>query len=137
MSQTIIRVEHSTLGALGFTQDEAVSMRSREVQPTFEQVSQTGNITVLYSGQPHFEFDIVFEVFYRSTLEKLSQIWNLQEEFTVYPFILEAPLSSFRCLWPLGTFLEQFRFGLPVAQWDVDVTWKEATTGTCPEILRS
>lgn len=133
----VMRVQHASLGTLNFTDDEAPRMASRRVIQTLEQVSQTGNITVLNIGQIHFEFDITFELFFASTLDKLDLIWNLQDEFRLYPWLRTSPLSSFDCIWPSDTFREDFRFGLPAAQIDYGLTWKEATKGTCPEPVRS
>lgn len=133
----IARVRHASLGLLHFTDDELPRMGVRPRQAAFEQESQTGNLTVLYSGQKRYEFDLFFEVFFASTLEKLEQIWNLQDEFIFYPWLLTSPLSSFLCIWPAEEFREEYRFGYASAQWDYPLTWKEATKGSCPEILRS
>lgn len=133
----VLRVAHESIGILNFTDDEVPRVSTRHMQQADEQITQTNNLTVLYSGQVRFEFDIRFEVFFASTLEKLERVWNLQDEFTLWPWLRASPLSSFLCVWPAGVFREEHLFGLAAAQWDYEVTWKEATKGSCPEILRS
>jgi len=134
----VLQVEHSSLAStLTFADDEVVRLNVRPVQDIREQFSQTGSLTVLYLGQERFEFDFSFEMFFRSTVEKLDQIRNIQEPFVIRPFITEAPLSRFTVVWGAQPFREEWILGRRRAQWDFSVTWKEALTGTCPDILFS
>ena len=137
MAETILRVSHASLGQtpLAFTDDELPSHTIRPVQKRIEQESQTGNLTEYRIGNLRYEFDFRFEIFYRSTLLKLSQIYMLGDVFTIYPLIMDVPLTSYNCIWGDEPFREEFIFGRTRAQWDFEVTWKEALTGVCPDIF--
>lgn len=139
MSQIALQVEHADLGAaVTFLEDELIRMVVRPVMTNvIEQESQTGSLSVLYVGKERYEFDLSFEIFLRSTLEKLSMIRALQEPFRIRPFMIDSPLSSFTVLWGDQPFMELYQVGRASAQWDYDVTWKEVVTGTCPEIIYS
>jgi hypothetical protein len=133
MSVNVLRIDHASLGSVYFTDDEVATLEVRHEQIVVEQASQTGNLTFVYVGCERYEFDLVFSIFYQDTLAKLDRIRQTQDEFVLYPFLLEEPLTSYDVFWPEQPGLrEQWVRGRRRAQWDFPVTWKETRIEPCP-----
>lgn len=133
----VLQTMHTSTGLLQFDDNEVVEVAPRQIQRVVEQESQTGNLSATYIGQDRFEWDITFDIFYRSTQVKLHQLFVLQDEFTLWPLLLESPMSTHTVRWIEEQFLERYARGRMLAAWEKTVTWKEIVTGTCPDILVS
>jgi hypothetical protein len=130
--------EDLTNGMLTFTDDEIVELLVRRPQIVIEQQSQTGSLTAVYIGTERYEFDILFNIFYQSTLQKLEAIRQLRETFELRPFVYEEPATTFTVFWPADpTLQERWVRGRRAAQWDHPITWKESRVVTCPPIAES
>ena len=129
----VLRVEHESLtDPLLFSFDEVVEVDPVEPIADLEQESQGGNLSPVFIGGPRFEFQIQFHMFAQRTLEKVATIYGLRSTFTLYPFYLEEPLTSFTVFWSPSTPLqERWYRGRRRAQWDLDLLWKEQLLTDC------
>lgn len=129
----VLRVSHVNFATpLLFTDDEVENLIVRHEQIVVEQVTQTNNLLAAYVGSARLEFDFAFNIFYQETLEKLSRIRLLREEFIIYPFLAEEPLTSYTVIWGQSpTLREQWTRGRREAQWDINLTWKESRLVSC------
>lgn len=127
----VLRVEHGTLPRLNFTDDEVIDLDMTSEQRNVTELSQTGSLSIVYLGDELMRFNISFRIFLRETIEKLDRIHQLQDEFTVFPFLLEAPASSYTVLWPRSEMRERWVRGRMRANWDLPVIWRERRVGSC------
>jgi hypothetical protein len=137
---TVLRVEHPNLsgGQVTFSDDELLSLIMYHQQIVVEQQSQTNNLQAVYVGTPRFDFEMSYNVYFQTTLQKLEAIRNLRDTFTIFPFLLEEPLSEFDVIWPQEpTIREQWVLGRRQAHWDHPVVWKEQRLVPCPPFALS
>jgi hypothetical protein len=130
----VVRVAHDLLpaGELWFTDDDVVELEVRHEQIVVEQMAQAGNLSFVYVGEVRYEFDFLFNIYQQSTLQKLEMVRLLRASFTLMPFYLEEPASSFTVFWPeQPTMTERWVRGRRFAQWDKSVTWKETREIIC------
>lgn len=135
MSEVTLQVLHDDLdaGMLEFSDDEGVELQVRREQIVVQQASQGGNTTAIYVGVERYEFDLQWNIFYQSTLEKLEAVRQLRDYFTLRPFVVEEPLTEFLVFWPQSpTLIERWVRGRRAAQWDFECTWIESNIVTCP-----
>lgn len=141
MAQPIVlMVLHDDLagGMATFTDDEVVEVLPTLPQIVVEQQSQTGSLTAVYLGTERYEFSILFNIFYQSTLHKLGAIRRLRSTFQLRPFVYEEPATEFDVFWPAEpTMQERWVRGRRAAQWDFPVVWKETRVVACPPIEAS
>lgn len=133
----VLSVVHPSLagGFSTFTDDEVVEMLPRRPQIVNEQESQTGSLTMVYIGEERYEFDILFNIFYQSTLSKLEAIRHLRSTFILRPFLLEEAMTEFTVFWGQDpTMQERWYRGRRSAQWDFPVTWKESRVIPCQPV---
>lgn len=130
--QNVMRVAAPTMGYVTFSDDELLELILTPVQRVREERAQLGGLNALWLSEDMFQMDMVFRIYVRDTLAKLDQIRQLHGIFTVYPFLLEAPVTSYAMIWTETQFHERWVRGRMEANWDMPVTWKESRSAPCP-----
>jgi hypothetical protein len=136
----VIRFRHPDLpdGELFFTDEEKTRLRANPFQRIEEQVSQSGNLTLVYVGQCRFIFTISMLMFWRDTVEKLDMLRDVQsqtaglEPFQFWPYWLHDQSTMYEVLWTnVDEFFEQHAHGRIEANWEQAIVLKEIITGVC------
>ena len=130
--QTVMRVQAPTMGYVTFSDDELLELTLTPVQRVVEERAQLGGLNALWLSEDMFQMDMVFRIYVRDTLAKLDQIRQLHGVFNVFPFLLEAPATSYAMIWTDTQFRERWVRGRMEANWDLPVTWKESRSAPCP-----
>jgi hypothetical protein len=134
----VTKITHPTIGDVIFYAEEIDDLRVNPFQRIEEQISQSGNITLVHVGGCYFIFTYTMRMAWRETLEKLDGMRNAQavgggnDEFRLYPFWLYDQLTNYTVLWTnVADFFEYHRHGRIAADWTQQVVLKEVITGSC------
>lgn len=140
--RNVFRLVHSSLpdnGEIFFLEEEVVRMQRNPNQNIVRQISQSGNVGLVYAGEVHSIFAITMSMFFRDTVEKLDLMREAQrvtggsEEFIFYPYWLYDQNSRYSILWTnVAEFFEQHYRGRIEGNWEQGVVWEEVVAGACP-----
>jgi len=139
MAVNVARITHPSLSAPIFLLDEEyVDLKVNPFQRIEEQISQSGNITLVHVGSCYFIFTFTINMYYRDTIEKLDQMRDAQaltggdDEFRLWPFWLYDQNTNFTVLWTnVADFHERHVRGRIAGDWTQQIVLKEVVTGTC------
>jgi len=131
MARVVMEATHSTIGMVQFFDYELPDLRQIETQRQVTRRTQSGRFTALWVGRDWFTWRGTFRIVFRTTLQKLSQLYGIQDEFTLRPILIDSPLSAFTVIWDGDSFEEIFRYGRASAQDDFTATFEEVVVGSC------
>jgi hypothetical protein len=131
MAVVALEVTHASTGLLQFMDFELPFLRQIKFQTEDERRTQSGALVTTYIGRDYFEWPCRFAIVFSTTLDKLSQIYELQDSFTLRPLAAASPLSTYTAKWSGESFEERFRYAREEALYEMPVLFKELVVGSC------
>lgn len=134
----VMKVTHPTMGTVYFREEEMEDLRVNPFQRIEKQVAQGGHVSLVRVGTCRYIFTLLFNMYFRDTLEKLDRMRDAQaggdgnDEFQFYPFWLYDQVTSFPVLWTnVAEFHERHKHGRIHAQWSQEIILEEVVESTC------
>jgi hypothetical protein len=119
-----------------FKDEEIVDLRANPFQHTEEQISQSGNVSLIPVGSTYFIFDFRVNMYFRDTIEKLDEMRAAQSEscepFQFWPFWLYDQVTHFEVFWTnVSDFHERHVRGRIAGCWEQEIVMKEVVETFC------
>lgn len=133
--RNVLAVKSSAIdgGVLTFTDEEVEG--EVEIFPRQEarrRRTQAGDLKLYFAGSTHYELRIPMRIARYDTLLKLNQIFELQDEFEVFPHYPDDIVTAYTVIWEnLDVFKEQWRVGFPMANWGFTIILVEPRGAVC------
>lgn len=133
--RNVLAVQSNLLasGIITFTDEEVegeVEIFPR--QQARRRQTQAGDLKLYFPGGTHYEIRVPMRMARYDTLLKINQIFELQDEFDVFPHYPDDTVTAYTVVWEnLDVFQERWRRGFPMANWGFTIVMVEPRGAIC------
>lgn len=130
----ILEAQHASFtgGSLLFSDEEVDTLDVHPVRHQEQRETQAHDLVIYDKGDPHFEITVVFRIARYDSLLRLYEIFQLQDEFSLFPHLPDDAVTNYTVVWiDPNNFIERWRRGYPRANYTIEATFREPRGSVC------